>query len=277
MLLYGVAIYALLFLVRLDFDGDFFNNWLPQARFHYLLGKHDPGVIITQGAIHASSYPPGYGIVLSTLMWVSGMTPKESFLIGPESSFAILLYRLFIFALNAALLMLVIVYLKELRAGQPAIWMAFVAVILWLIPSTAGKHIASETVLFPMLAASIVLIAAGQKLTAPAMTIVGILVGGMATLIKWEAALIFALAVLPWIGAGWQSSIAQASRATKLRWALALALSLIPVAVWKMTLTVHNEFFLPVTWQRFVSSVHLLPSGCFYSYSRCPALWCFIF
>jgi hypothetical protein len=259
MLLYGVAVFALLFLVRLDFDGDFFNNWLPQARFHYLLGKHEPGAIITQGAIQAASYPPGYGIVLSTLMWVSEMKPTESFLIGPESSFAILLYRLFIFGLNAALLMLVIIYLRKRRAGQPAVWMAFVAVIMWLIPSTAGKHIASETVLFPMLAASIVLIAAGQNLKAPAMTIIGILVGGMATLIKWEAALIFALAVLPWVVSSFQPA-ALLSRAMILRWVGALALSLIPVVVWKTNLSVHNEFFLPVTWPRFLSSVHILPS-----------------
>ena len=259
MLLFAVAVYALLFLVRLDFDGDFFNNWLPQARFHYLLGKHEPGVIITQESIHASSYPPGYGIVLSTLMWASEMKPTESFLIGPESSFAILLYRLFIFGLNAALLMLVIIYLRKRRAGQPAVWMAFVAVIMWLIPSTAGKHIASETVLFPMLAASIVLIAAGQNLKAPAMTIIGILVGGMATLIKWEAALIFALAVLPWVVSSFQPA-ALLSRAMILRWVGALALSLIPVVVWKTNLSVHNEFFLPVTWPRFLSSVHILPS-----------------
>ena len=258
-LLCAVAVYSFLFLIRLDFDGDFFNNWLPQARFHYLLGKHEPGVIITQGAIQAASYPPGFGIVLSTLMWASGMTPSESFLIGPESSFAILLYRLFVFALNAALLMLVVIYLRQLRWGQPAVWMAFVAVIMWLIPSTAGKHIASETVLFPMLAAAIVLIAAGQNLNAPAMTIIGIVVGGMATLIKWEAALIFGLAVLPWLFSRFQPA-APLSRAMKLRWVGALALSLIPVFVWKATLTVNNEFFLPVTWQRFLSSVHLLPS-----------------
>jgi hypothetical protein len=47
---------------------------------------------------------------------------------------------------------------------------------------------------------------------------------------------------------------------TKLRWVGALALSLLPVLVWKTTLTVHNEFFAAVTWPRFVSSVHLLPS-----------------
>jgi hypothetical protein len=257
---YCVVVYALLFLVRLDFDGDFFNNWLPQARFHYLLGMHDPAAIIGQGTMQGASYPPGYGIVLSTLMWASGMRPKESFLIGPESSFAILMYRLFIFALNAALLILVVIYLRQRGAGKPAVWMACIAVTLLLIPTTAGKHIASETVLFPMLAASIVMISAGQKLEVPALTTMGLGVGGMATLIKWEAALIFGLAVLPWLVSSLQPSVARPSRATRLRWAGALALSLMPVVVWKTTLAVHNEFFVPMTWNRFVSSVHLLPS-----------------
>ncbi|HTF38379.1 MAG TPA: hypothetical protein VK651_08725 [Blastocatellia bacterium] len=259
-LVYCIVVYALLFLVRLDFDGDFFNNWLPQARFHYLLGRHDPTVITGQGSMQGASYPPGFGIVLSSLMWVSGMRPAESFLMGPESSFAILMYRLFIFALNAALFLLVIMYLRQVDAGQPAVWMACIAVTLLLIPTTAGKHIASETVLFPMLAASIVLIAAGRKLETPALTTMGLGVGGMATLVKWEAALIFALGVLPWLVASLQPSVARPSRGTKLRWAGALTLSLIPVIVWKLTLTVHNEFFVPVSWTRFVSSVHLFPS-----------------
>ena len=258
-LVYGAAFYALLFLVRLDFDGDFFNNWLPQARFHYLLGRHDPTAIIGQGSMQAASYPPGYGIALSNLMWMSGMRPTESFLTGPESSFAILMYRLFIFALNAALLLLIVMYLRQLDPGQPAIWMACIAVTLLLIPTTAGRHIASETVLFPMLAASMVMIAAGQKLDAPGLTTMGLGVGGMATLVKSEATLILALAVLPWLVASLPSP-ARASRATKLRWAGALALSFLPALVWKTTLTVHNEFFAPVTWPRFVSSVHLLPS-----------------
>ena len=259
-LVYCVAVYLLLFLVGLDFDGDFFNNWLPQGRFHYLLGRHDPTVILGQGSMQGASYPPGYGIVLSSLMWMSGMPRAESFLIGPESSFAILIYRLFIFVLNAALLLLVAMYLRQLEAGQPAAWVACIAVTLLLIPTTAGKHIGSETVLFPMLAASIVMIAFGKKVEAPGLTTIGLAIGGMATLVKWEAAIILALAVLPWLVSGSQPSTARASLGTKLRWAAALALSLVPVAVWKLSLTVHNEFFAPVTWPRFVSSVHLLPS-----------------
>lgn len=259
-LVYSIAVYALLFLLRLDFDGDFFNNWLPQGRFHYLLSGHEPTAIIEQGSMQAASYPPGYGIVLSSLMWMSGVRPAESFLMGPDSSFVILMYRMFIFALNASLLLLLVVYLRRLDADRPAIWMACVAVTLLLIPTTAGKHMASETVLFPMLAASIVMIAAGKSLETHALTTMGLGVGGMATLIKWEATLIFVLAVLPWLFSSLQPSIARASRSTKLRWAAALALSLMPIIVWKTTLTVHNEFFAPITWSRFDSSVHLLPS-----------------
>jgi len=258
-LLYVAAAYALLFLVRLDFDGDFFNNWLPQGRFHYLLGHHDPLTIIGQGSMQAASYPPGYGIVLSTLMWVSGMNPTESFLVGPDTSFAILIYRLFIFGLNAALFVLVLSYARELSPGNPSIWIACVAVTLLLIPTTAGKHVASETVLFPMLAASILMIAAGNGLKSSAMTTIGLVVGGMSTLIKWEAAVIFALAVLPWIVSALVSSDGRVTRSTKVRWLVSLALSLVPVLLWKLSLKIHNEFFVPVTWSRLVSSLPALP------------------
>lgn len=259
-LVYCVAVYLLLFLVRLDFDGDFFNNWLPQARFHYLLGRHDPTAIIGQGSMQAASYPPGYGIVLSDLMWMSGMQPAESFLMGADSSFAILMYRLFIFVLNASLLLLIVIYLRQLGASHSAIWIGCLAITLLLIPTTAGKHVASETLLFPMLAAAIVLIALGQSSKAQELTMMGLAVGGMATLVKWEATLIFVLAVLPWLVSSLQSTEARVSVGTKMRWAAALALALTPAAVWKSTLTVHNEFFAPITWSGFTSSIHLLPS-----------------
>ena len=51
--------YALLFLARLDFDGDFFNNWLPQGRFFYFLGRHDPSLIAQQGSDASSLVSAG--------------------------------------------------------------------------------------------------------------------------------------------------------------------------------------------------------------------------
>jgi hypothetical protein len=40
---------------------------------------------------------------------------------------------------------------------------------------------------------------------------------------------------------------------------VSLALSLVPVLLWKLSLKIHNEFFVPVTWSRLVSSLPALP------------------
>ena len=58
-LTYCTVAYALLFLAHLDFDGDFFNNWLPQGRFFYFLSRHDPSLIAQQGLMQAASYSAG--------------------------------------------------------------------------------------------------------------------------------------------------------------------------------------------------------------------------
>jgi hypothetical protein len=215
--------------------------------------------------MQAASYPPGYGIMLSILMWMTGMKPTASFLVGYESSFAILMYRLLVFGLNGALFLLLAMYLKRLGSAKTGVWLAVLLLIMLLIPSTAGKHIASETVLFPMLSAAIVLVAAGQRFSAPVLTTIGLAVAGMATLIKSEATLLLAIAVLPWLTLSLQPSIARPPRAVKLRWATILAVSLLPTLIWKTTLEVHNEFFAPVTWSRFVSSVSLLPGLAFHA------------
>lgn len=258
-LLYGVFAYTAVFLIRLDFDGDFFNNWLPQGRFHYLLGRHDPSAIISQGFVQAASYPPGYGILLSKLMWASGMNPVASFLIGADSSFAILLYRLLILALNLALFLILGIYLSRLDPYRSRTWLAFLLLTMLLLPTTAGAHIASETLLLPMLGAAIVMIAAGRNLQAPGLTTMGVMVGGTATLIKWEAALLLTLAVLPWLAVTLYPGTEKLSRAVRVTWIGVLFAGLLPMFVWKAKLQVQNEFFVPVTWSRLMSSMPNLP------------------
>src|SRR5262249_7443351 len=162
--------YALLFLARLDFDGDFFDNWLPQGRYFYFLGRHDPSLIAQQALMQAASYPPGYGILLSTVRWTTGMAPTASFLPGMDSSFAILIYRLLVLALNFSLFLLIAAYLKRLGAEKSALWIPALVILMLLIPTTAGKHIAAETILFPMLAGSIILIAAGLRASGGGLT-----------------------------------------------------------------------------------------------------------
>jgi hypothetical protein len=253
-LTFCLVAYALLFLARLDFDGDFFNNWLPQGRFFYFLGRHDPSLIAQQGLMQTASYPPGYGILLSTVMWMTGMNPTTSFLPGMDSSFAILIYRLLVLALNLSLFLLIAAYLKRLGAEKCALWIPALVILMLLIPTTAGKHIASETILFPMLAASIILIATGRRCSVDGLTSLGLLVGGMATLVKWEAGLIFAVGVLPWLFPLAASKAGRLSKSSIVVWLAVTALACLPALIWKATLPIHNQFFGSVDVARLLAS-----------------------
>jgi hypothetical protein len=251
--------YALLFLARLDFDGDFFNNWLPQGRFFYFLGRHDPSLIVQQGFMQAASYPPGYGILLSALMWMTGMNPAASFLPGMDSSFAILIYRLLVLALNLSLFVLIAAYLIRFGAKKTVIWIPALVILMLLIPTTAGKHIGAETILFPMLAASIILIATGLRCSVDGLTALGLLAGGMATLVKWEGALLFAVGVLPWFFSFATSKPGRLSKTSIVVWTAVTVLACLPALIWKVTLSVHNQFFGSVDIARLLASVHQLP------------------
>jgi hypothetical protein len=248
--------YALLFLARLDFDGDFFNNWLPQGRFFYLLGRHDPSLIVQQRSMQAASYPPGYGILLSTVMWMTGMNPTASFLPGMDSSFAILIYRLLVLALNLSLFLLIAAYLKRLGTEKCLLWIPTLVILMLLIPTTAGKHIAAETILFPMLAASIILIATGRRCSVDGLTTLGLLAGGMAILVKWEAGLIFAVGVLPWLFPLSASKTGRLSKSSIVIWPAVTALACLPALIWKATLPIHNQFFGSVDIARLLASAH---------------------
>jgi hypothetical protein len=251
--------YALLFLARLDFDGDFFDNWLPQGRFFYFLGHHDPFLIVQQGSMQAASYPPGYGILLSTLMWMTGMSPTASFLPGMDSSFAILIYRLLVLALNLSLFLLIAGYLKRLGVEKSALWIPALVILMLLIPTTAGRHIAAETILFPMLAASVILIATGRRCSVDGLTTLGLLVGGMATLIKWEAVLIFGVGVLPWLFPPAASKVGRLSKSSIVVWLAITGLACLPALIWKATVPIHNQFFASVDLARLLTSAHQLP------------------
>jgi hypothetical protein len=248
--------YALLFLARLDFDGDFFDNWLPQGRYFYFLGHHDPSLIAQQGLMQAASYPPGYGILLSTVMWMTGMDTTASFLLGMDSSFAILMYRLLILALNLSLFLLITAYLKRLGAEKFALWIPALVIIMLLIPTTAGKHIAAETILFPMLAASIISIAISRRYSVDGLTVIGLLIGGMATLLKWEAGLIFAVGVLPWLFPLGASKAARLSKSSLIVWPAVIVLACLPTLIWKATLPIDNHFFGSVDKARLLASAH---------------------
>ena len=206
--------------------------------------------------MHAASYPPGYGILLSTVMWMTGMNPTASFLPGMDSSFAILIYRLLVLALNLSLFLLIAAYLKRLGAEKSALWIPALVILMLLIPTTAGKHIAAETILFPMLAASIILIATGRRCSVDGLTALGLLVGGVATLVKWEAGLIFAVGVLPWLFPLAASKAGRLSKSSIVVWPAVTAMACLPILIWKATLPIHNQFFGSVDQARLLASAH---------------------
>jgi hypothetical protein len=187
------------------------------------------------------------------------MNPTASFLPGMDSSFAILIYRLVVLALNLSLFLLIAAYLKRLGAEKSAFWIPALVILMLLIPTTAGKHIAAETILFPMLAASLILIAIGRRCSANGLTVVGLLVGGMATLVKWEAGLIFAVGVLPWLFplAAWKAD--RLSKSSIIVWSAVTALACLPTFIWRATLPIHNPAFGSVDIARLLASAHQLP------------------
>src|SRR5262245_2750309 len=123
-----------------------------------------------------------------------------------------------------------------------------------LIPTTAGKHIAAETILFPMLAASIILIATGRRYSVNGLTSFGLLVGGMATLVKWEAGLIFAVGVLPWLFPLGTSKAGRLSNSSIVVWPAVTVLACLPALIWKATMPIHNQFFGSVDIARLLAS-----------------------
>jgi hypothetical protein len=257
---YALAAYLFLFLLRHNFDGDFFYNWLPQGRYHYLRGEHDPAALLhDSGTMQGASYPPGYGITLSLLFWATDLERSTCFLCSEETSFAILTYRVLIWLLNTTVLLMLGSYLWALRPGRLAVGVLGLAIALLLLPTTAAAHSGAETLLFPLLATALLLVTAGRNLAQPGLVLAGLAVGSLATFVKWEGAILFGVGVLPWLLA----PLPQRSQRPTVRqvfvWLAVLAVALAPVVLWKLTLKVHNEFFNPVTWQGFRSGLPQLP------------------
>jgi hypothetical protein len=187
-------------------------------------------------------------------MWMTGMNPTASFLPGMDSSFAILIYRLLVLALNLSLFFLIVAYLKRLGAEKSALWIPALVILMLLIPTTAGKHIAAETILFPMSAASIVLIATGRRYSVDDLTTLGLLVGGMATLVKKEAGLTFAVGVLPWLFPLAASKADRLSKSSIVVWTAITALAVLPALIWRATLPIDNQTFSSVNIARLLAS-----------------------
>ncbi len=77
----------------------------------------------------------------------------------------------------------------------------------------------------------------------------------MATLVKWEAGLIFAVGVLPWLFA-LASKAGRLSKSSIVVWPAVTALACLPALIWRATLPIHNPFFGSVDIERLLASGH---------------------
>jgi hypothetical protein len=260
-LLWGMAAYVGLFLVRLDFDGDVFHQWLPMTRSYYLLGHHSPEHNLALGSMQAATYPYGFAIILSTLAWAADMPASSSFMLSPGTDLTIFLYRVWTGATYAGLLCMLAGLLSWAGSGSRwnGLWLAGILGTILLFPVAAGRHTGAETLLFPLLCGAAILVVAGRRTGRTELIALGAFLGGTATLVKWEGLILLGFSVLPWLlvpGAGERRM--KISRSVLIA-VVVLAVGLLPTILWKSSLTIENGFFRPVSLAYLWDNRHLLP------------------
>ncbi len=235
----ALAISLVVFVARLDFDGDVMTHWLPMARSFYHLGVHAPATLLAQGSMHAATYPPGYAIFLSMTMWAGAMDSARPFMLGPDTSLAILFYRLAIWLLNMAFLALLGVCLSRRTGENFSVWPVSLVLVAALIPTVRANHVAAETLLFPLFGSALVL----QAMAPGRLVLLGCAIAGIVTLIKAEAALLVAATYFPWFLV--RMITEKRMRSPKFI-ILALAVSIAamgPSLIWRAGLDMQNTFF----------------------------------
>ena len=230
-----LAVLAVQDVASLDFDEDAQSHWMVMAQSYEALGRHDAPAQTDHYL--AGIYPYGYAAYLATAAWAAdseGKFPRP----GDSTDLAVLVYRLAAAALAAGFFVLLAAELSA-ASGRVAFALAGCAFVAALFPILRGYHHAAETFLVPLLGSAMVLVAMGRRLESWALVATGLFVGAAATLLKLEGALLFAIAVLPWL-AGEGSRI---WTGRPFRTAAAVALGLLPLAIWKFGLPVRDTLY----------------------------------
>jgi hypothetical protein len=256
----GFLTFLLFSVLRLDFDGDMFTQYLPAARYHYLMGGHEPDVLLSRyGLMTQATYPPGFPIVISTMMWVGGMAKDAPLAFDFETNLAVFLYRLVVTILHVSFLAAAAGLFRALQTKQDRFgWLFPVVAVSLLLPLFLGQPAASEVYFVPMVGFSILALLAGDELRQPAYAHLGLFTGGFALFLKKEGLFIFFLILLPWYLIGRLRSAKVSLRITAVDM-VCLLLGLAPFLLWKTDLRRLgiNEYFF---YDR-VSLTRLMHSG----------------
>lgn len=224
--------------LRLDFDGDLFTHWIPSARFHYLLGHHDLAALLHRyGGAHEATYPPGFPIFLSTLMWIADVSRDSSFRLEYETHLAIFLYRTGLLALHLSFLFAAAVFFKRIGGQERGSgWLAPTLAIPLILPLFFGKPVSSEIYLVPILGFSIIAFAYGGWSSKPGYVRAGLALSVFGLFLKNDAMLSLPFILLPWYLVSWAGrrplTLMQLSKDV-----LVVLFCLVPWLVWRMDLS----------------------------------------
>lgn len=233
----GVALFIALCCLRLDFDGDMFTQYLPVARYHYLEGRHDPQALLSRyGVMTQATYPPGFPILISTLMWTAEVPAGMPVQCNYQTNLMVFLYRLLITSLHLSFLLAVGALFKTLGVeGGGLSWLLPVVSIPLVLPLFLGQPGAAEIYLVPMIGFSVLAFFAALRLNESIYTPLGLFIGGFALFIKREGLLILCLILLTWYVAVWLRPKRFSLRETTSH-AAGLLLGLSPFLLWRFNL-----------------------------------------
>ena len=250
----GLFAYLLFVALNMDFDGDLFTHWLPSARSHYYNGHHDIEFLLTRyGGAHETTYPPGFPIFLSLLMWVANVNPVRSMQLGAESSLMIYLYRIYfgLFFFSLIVTMFRVFSVQDCKRDWQC-WVSAPLLLLMFIPFLSGKPYSAEILFVPCVGFAILAFVTAAHSGESKWLYVGTVLTIFLLLIKNESILVVPLVVFPWIIlVAAEPGCSESFRSNILKFIISIGIAAIPYLTWKISILPYeidqNFMFDPVS------------------------------
>ena len=223
--------------LRNDFDEDAHSHWLLMARSYFESGRHVPESL-TQHP-NSATYPYAYAALMAISAWAADTPPGQFFKINSPTALAILWYRVCVSTLGLASLCLLAWALRSSDGGSSGFALVGSGVVLALFPILQGRHHAAETVLFPLLLGTIVLVESSLRLGRTALLAAALFLAGSCTLVKLEGGLLVLACVAPWMFVRWPDGKGAIERLS----CLSLLVGLVPTVIWRATLRVPDVIY----------------------------------
>lgn len=228
----GMLLLVSFYLLRLDFDGDVLTNWIPVARYFFLLDRHDVNALAAHyGAWLYPTYPPGFPIFVSLPMWLANL-PKESWpFITNETNMFVFLYRFCVGILSCSFLVALSVYVYHTIRNSLS-WLFVPILAILLFPVLSGRPAAAEVFIVPLFGLACLALIAGSRFRDDLLFRTGFVFAGLLLLAKAEGPLIFLCLFLPWVLSK-RFCISEVTPQVYFKDLLVLAISVMPFVIWK--------------------------------------------